>query len=76
MTHLTVDEIIDFVSMEKINSESLELASKVNTHIKSCSECFETVKAFQLIYDEYKKIGTKESFKNSLKQNLEGYMFK
>lgn len=52
MKHLTVDEIIDFVSIVRIDADSLALASKVNTHIKNCSECLRKVRAFQVIYDE------------------------
>ncbi|MBR2043033.1 MAG: hypothetical protein IJ946_01700 [Clostridia bacterium] len=57
MKHLTVDEIIAFVSFEEENESTVRLASKVNGHICSCSQCFEKVCAFQTVYDELTKIG-------------------
>ena len=51
MNHLTVDEMIDFVSLTDLDKESLALASKVNSHISRCRECREKVKAFQTVYD-------------------------
>ena len=56
MTHLTVDEILDFVTMTEFNQASLELASYVNTHITKCPKCFKAVSAFQTIYDEFSVI--------------------
>ena len=52
MNHLTLDEIIDFVSLTEINEESMQLLGKVNAHIAQCRECRELVRSYQLIYDE------------------------
>ena len=38
MNHLTTTEIIDFVSINKIDDNSLNLASKVNGHILKCDD--------------------------------------
>ena len=51
MNHLTTDEIIDFVSISILNSESLDLASRVNSHILQCTDCLKKVEAFQTVYD-------------------------
>ena len=51
--HLTVDEIIDFISFQKITPETLALVSRVNDHIFECKECFDKVSAFQLIQDKF-----------------------
>lgn len=56
MNHLTLDEIIDFVSLTEINEESMQLIGKVNTHLAQCRECRELVRSYQLVYDEV--IGT------------------
>lgn len=56
MKHLTVDEIVDFVTFERIDNKSLENAAKVNTHIRQCSECLRKVRAFQMVYDEFKEM--------------------
>ena len=49
MTHLSVEEMIDFVSFEKLTEENIALAKKVNEHICSCKECFQKVSAFQTV---------------------------
>jgi hypothetical protein len=54
MKHLTIDEIIDFVSTEKVDCE---LASKVTTHILRCQTCFNKVRAFQNVHDGLNGIG-------------------
>ena len=51
MQHLTVDQMIEFASISGMDQRSVELASTVTTHIRQCSQCFERVKAFQLISD-------------------------
>lgn len=52
MNHLTLDEIIDFVSLTEINEESIEWMGMVNAHMAQCRECRELVRSYQLIYDE------------------------
>lgn len=71
MRHLTVDEIIDFVSIDRINSETLQLASTVNAHIGKCEKCLRKVRAFQLLYDEFVKLG-KTSYFDSVVRSVEG----
>lgn len=66
MEHLSVEEMIDFVSFNKLNDEFLSLASKVNTHTLRCKECREKVAAFQLVYDELVRIGRKGDFSNTV----------
>lgn len=51
MNHLTVEEIIAFVSATELNDSFLKLAGKVNGHIAQCDECLKKVKAFQTVYD-------------------------
>ena len=63
MTHLTVDEIITFVSMEKLDTEGIELLKKVNEHIRECPECMRKVQAYQLVYDELETMCTGSKFK-------------
>ena len=70
MKHLTVDEMIDFVSFNKLDSESLALASKVNAHIFEFHTCRKKVEAFQIIYDELVKMGRKEVFRSVVNNKL------
>lgn len=63
MNHLTVDELIDFVSMNRMDEQSMELASKVNIHIGKCENCLRKLRAFQLVYDEMCKLGNKSDYR-------------
>lgn len=69
MSHLTIDQIIDFVSMNQINDETLKLASTVNKHIGKCEKCLRKVRAFQLVYDEFVKLG-KECYFDSIIRSI------
>lgn len=70
MKHLTVDEMIDFVSFEKIDNGIIDLASKVNTHILKCESCRKETLAFQIIYDELLRLGRSADFKKLMREKL------
>lgn len=67
MRHLTVDEMIDFVSMDRINAETLKLASTVNAHIGQCEKCLRKIRAYQLVYDEFVKLGKASRFDQAIR---------
>lgn len=69
MGHLTVDEMIDFVSLTNVDSDSLDLLSKVNGHIGKCRECRDRVRAFLAIYDEFEKLGIRNEIKKIIPEN-------
>ena len=52
MNHLTIDEIIRFVSFDTLDNDNLLLAGKVNSHILACTECRDKVRVYQKMYDE------------------------
>ncbi|MBQ2880646.1 MAG: hypothetical protein IJE40_00105 [Clostridia bacterium] len=60
MDHLTVDEIMDFVSITEINEETMQLTAKVNSHIRNCKECLKLVQSYQEIYDEFLRVLTED----------------
>lgn len=66
MKHLTSDEMIDFVSMNNLDEESIKLASKVNLHIGECEKCLQKLQAFQLVYDEMIKIGSGLDYRKAI----------
>ncbi len=70
MKHLTVDEIIGFVSAKKPDPEIEALVCKVNMHIMTCAECMRTVKAFRLVHDELERTGRQAYFKAVAKQQI------
>lgn len=63
MSHLTFDEMVEYVSLSKLDEEALLLASKVDTHIRECDECLELVRAVRTIYDEFAKMNKGKNFK-------------
>lgn len=71
MKHLTVQEIITFVSFNELTSEMLKLSSKVNGHIRSCDKCLEMVNAFQSVYDEFCKFSNIGDFENEIYRILD-----
>lgn len=71
MTHLTVEEIIDFVSFDKLTEENIALSKKVNEHICSCKDCFDKVSAFQSVYEEFQRIGTIGTAKQCIYQMID-----
>ena len=52
MKHLTVEEIIQFVSMTELTTETIHFSAAVNGHIRKCAKCLELVKSFQMVHDE------------------------
>lgn len=66
MTHLTVEEIIEFVSFDKLSEETVALSTKVNEHILSCPKCSKKVSSFQMVYDELCRIGNVADVKQSI----------
>ena len=56
MKHLTVDEIVQFVSMTELTAESVNFSVAVNGHIRKCAKCLELVKSFQMVYDELSRL--------------------
>lgn len=67
MEHLTVDDIIEFVSLTEFDSKSLTLSATVIGHIRKCGRCLEHVRAFQTIYDEFSRLNTSVSFREYAK---------
>ena len=70
MKHLSIDEILDFVSLAELNSESIELSATVNGHIRKCEKCLKLVRAFQMIYDEFAILNVGGAFKDFLLDNI------
>ena len=52
MEHLSVEEIIKYVTVNNVDKETLDLLSKVNGHIRNCSSCKEKVDSYESINDE------------------------
>ena len=56
--HLSVEDMINFVSADGLGRDELALASRVTYHILRCARCREKVDAFQTVYDELEKAET------------------
>ncbi len=72
MKHLTVDEMIDFVSINKLDTESLSLAKRVNSHIMKCEECRTKLSAFQTLYDKMLSSEKETELENSAQDSMDG----
>ena len=72
MNHLTTTEIIDFVSISKMDAVSMKLASRVNGHILKCDECLKLVESFQEVYDELQRMGRSSEFEQIMAKNSSG----
>ena len=55
--HLTIDEILDFVSMTAVTPEAVALATRVYGHMNQCAACSRLVRAFLLIDEELERLG-------------------
>ena len=63
MSHLTIDDVIDFVSLTEMNSQAVKLSIAVNGHIRKCDKCLQLVRAAQLIYDEFSSLNSGGDFR-------------
>lgn len=70
MEHLTIDEVLDFVSMTELNAESIRLSAAVNGHIRKCDRCLKLVQSFQLLYDEFSRLQLNGGFKAFAVDNM------
>lgn len=51
MEHLSIEEIIMYVTETKVNDDTLKLFSRVNGHIRNCPHCKEKLNSYELIND-------------------------
>lgn len=71
MDHLTVDQIIEFVSMNKLDEDAIALSATVNGHIRKCEKCLKLVRAFQTVYDEFYRLNFNGDFKKFVEEAIE-----
>jgi len=55
--HLTLEEIIEYVAIDKLNTENLDLIARVGYHITRCEECDKMVTAVRTMHKEFVKLG-------------------
>lgn len=60
MKHLSMDEMINYVSLNDFTSENLEFIAEKNIHLAECKECSDRVMALQVVYDELATLGINE----------------
>ncbi len=63
MKHLSIDEIIDFVSLTELNGDSITISATVNGHIRKCEKCLKLVRSFQMVYDAFSRLQVDGDFK-------------
>ena len=70
MSHLTVDELIDFVSETELNEQTVALFAAVNGHIRRCESGRRRSHALQTLHDEFTRLCLEEDFRQFLEQRL------
>ena len=70
MNHLSVDEMILFVSMTEMTQENMTLAASVNGHIRQCKDCRQRIDGFQTIYDELTALHQCADVKKAMQERL------
>lgn len=76
MNHLTVDEILDFISLSELNAEAIKLSATVNEHIRECEKCLKLVRSFQLIHEEFLRLNRNGDFKKNIDKSILGDIYK
>ncbi len=49
--HPNLNDLIEFVSMDTLNAETVALSAAVNAHLADCSACRARVRDLQTVYD-------------------------
>lgn len=70
MEHLTIDDMIRFVSLSELNDAAVELSASVNGHIRGCRSCLNRVNAFQMIYDEFTEQYRNGNFRECMQERI------
>lgn len=52
LKHLTIEEIVKYVTANKVDIETLSLLSDVNAHLRECEECKKKIDAYQTLNDQ------------------------
>lgn len=52
LEHLSIEEIIEYVTANKVSKETLDLMSRVNGHIRICSSCREKIESYERINEK------------------------
>ena len=59
MNHPDLNELIEFVSMDKLTPETLDASAHINAHLADCADCRARVRDLQKVYDALLcKVGT------------------
>lgn len=68
MRHLTVDEIINYVSLAESSGDAAGICAHVNGHIRECATCLRQVQSFLRVYDAFTQLDTREDFASFVKR--------
>ena len=71
MSHLTNEEIQQFISFKKLSDENLKLAAKVNSHILECDTCLELVRELQEQYYKNRSLQEEKQLSPELEKDSE-----
>ena len=58
---ITIEEMLDFSAVNKLDAKSIALITKINSHICKCAECRKQLKAFQTVEAAFSELYTSRS---------------
>ena len=50
MEHLNIHDILEFISFDRLDEETIALSGRVNAHMADCAECRKLVRNMQRVY--------------------------
>lgn len=81
MSHINVEELLDFIFAKKINEEFVQMAARINSHLYVCPQCFEKHRTLCGLKDSLGTLGTiredaqKRILKTIYKQDTQSALF-
>ena len=63
MEHLNINDVIEFISFDRLDADAVELSGRVNAHIACCAECRARVRNKQCVYDGLLAEGRRQAVK-------------
>ena len=63
MEHLNINDVIEFISFDRLDADAVELSGRVNAHIACCAECRALVRNMQCVYDGLLAEGRRQAVK-------------
>lgn len=75
MSHISIDEMIDFIFTDSLDDSAIKMAAKINAHMAHCDTCWETYQKLLAASKAFDKIEYQVEKKQKVIQRLlEGFL--